>query len=217
LWQWQITINRKIFGSAHANTTTVLDLFLNGFISTLSMPICIDHHHRRARSRCLLNCKEMVLLYLKSGCYTLISCQATKRSVFAFFMPLGCIHWRQMRESPMSLPRFNIEDFFELSSVMLPPDLQLNPQPQSCLPTQLLVEPLALRLVRFQEALGEDNCRFFCSNSHWTPWQAPVVLFGIDSVHFTVVPLLGVHLGTYFISDFLTSSYMSYVVSFCYF
>jgi hypothetical protein len=59
----------------------------------------------------------------------------------------------------MSLPKFSGEDFFDLSSVMHPQDLQLDPKPQRCLPTRLLVEPLALRLVRLQEAPGEDNCR----------------------------------------------------------
>jgi hypothetical protein len=121
-----------------------------------------------------------------------------------------------MRESPMSLPRFSGEDFFELSSVMLPPDLQLNSKPQSCLPTRLPVEPLALRLVRFQEALREDNCRFYCPNSHRTTWQAPVVFSGIGSGRFAIVPLLGVHLGTCFISVFQSSSCMFYVVPVCY-
>jgi hypothetical protein len=97
---------------------------LNGFITTVSMPICIDHHHMR--SRCLLNCKEMVLLYLMLGCYISISCQAIGRTVFAFFVPLEYILRRQMKEYSMSLPIFSGEDFFELSSVMLPPDLQLN-------------------------------------------------------------------------------------------
>jgi hypothetical protein len=131
---------------------------------------CIVHHYRRTRPRCLLNCKEMVLLYFKSSCYIWISCQAAGHTVFAIFVPLGCIHRRQMRESPMSLPRFSGEDFFNLSLVMPPQYLQLNPIPQSCLPTRLSVEPLALRLVRFQEALEEDNCRLFCPNSHRTPW-----------------------------------------------
>jgi hypothetical protein len=107
------------------------------FTTTISTPICIEHHHLCARSRGLLICKEMVLLYMKSGCYTLISCHATGCSVFAFFIPLGSICRRQMRESPKSLPRFSGEDFFDLSSVMLPPDLQLDPKPQSCLPTRL--------------------------------------------------------------------------------
>jgi hypothetical protein len=194
----------------------ILELLLNGFIVAISMPVRIDYHQRRARARCLLICKEMVLLYMKPGCYTLISCHATGRSVFAFFVLLGCIRRRQMRESPKSLPRFSGEDFFDLSSVMLPPDLQLDPKPQSCLPTRLPVEPLALRLVRFQEGLGEYNCRFFCPISHRNPWQAPVVFFSIDSVRFLVVALLGVHLGTIFFSVIQSSSCMSYVISACY-
>jgi hypothetical protein len=147
----------------------IRELLLNGFTVAISMPVRIDYHQRRARARCLLICKEMVLLYMKPGCYTSISYHATGHSVFAFFVLLGCIRRRQMRESPNLLPRFSGKDFFDLSSVMLPLDLQLDPKPQSCLPTRLSVEPLALRLVRFQEALGEYNCRFFCPISHRIP------------------------------------------------
>jgi hypothetical protein len=195
-WKWQIMITREKFGSVLANSITELEFVLNDFTTTLSTPIYIAHLHKRTRSRCLPICKEMVLLYMKSSCYTLISCQATGHTVIAFFAPLGCIRRRQMRESPMSLSRFSGEDFFELSSV-----------------TRLPVEPLALRLVRFQEALREDNCRFYCPNYHWTPWQALVVFSGIGSA---VVPLLGVHLGTCFISVFQSSSCMFYVVPVCY-
>jgi hypothetical protein len=156
-----------------------------------------------------------MLLYVKFGCYTVRSCQAAGRPVFAFFVSFGCIRRGQLRESPKSLPRFSGEDLVDLSSVMLPQDLQLNPKPQMFLPTRLSVEPLALRLVRFQEAPEEHKCRFFCPLSQRTPWQAPVVFFGIGSERFTVVLLLGVHLGTSFISVFQSLSCMSFVVSVC--
>jgi hypothetical protein len=97
------------------------------------------------------------VLQLQSGCYTFGSLQVAGHSIFAFFAPLGCIHRRQMSESPTSLPRFSGEEFSVLSSMKLTFNLQLNPQPQRCLPTRLLVEPLALRLVRLQEAPGEHN------------------------------------------------------------
>jgi hypothetical protein len=112
---------------AIGHTLTVLNLFLNGFIITMPTPVSRDYHQRRARTRCLLIYEEMVVLQLQSGCRIPISCHAADQAIFAFFVPLGCIRRRQMRESPMSLPRFSCEDFFDLSSVMHPLDLQLNP------------------------------------------------------------------------------------------
>jgi hypothetical protein len=43
--------------------------------------------------------------------------------VVCAFLPLGCIHRRQLRSSPMLLPRFSGEDPSVLSSVMLTPYL----------------------------------------------------------------------------------------------
>jgi hypothetical protein len=82
------------------------------------------------------------------------------QAVFAIFLPLGCIRQRQMRASPMSLPRFSREDTPVLSSVRLTPNLELNLLPRMSLPMRLLVEPLTLRLVRLLEALQEHSCRF---------------------------------------------------------
>jgi hypothetical protein len=126
----------------------------------------------------------MVPNYLKTSCYTQNSYQAADHFAFAFFVPLGCIRRRQLRESLMSLPRFGGEDFFDLSSVIRPQDLQLNLKPHRCLPSRLLVEPLALRLARYQEALEKIIAGFFYLNSHRTPWQAPIVFSRIGSVLF---------------------------------
>jgi hypothetical protein len=153
--------------------------------------------------------------YLKSSCYTQISYQAAGHSVFAFFVLLGCIHRRQLRESLMSLPRFGDEDFFDLSSVIHPQELHLNLKPHSCLPSRLLVEPLALWLVRYQEAprAREDNCKFFLSevssdllggsNCVLPHRQCVVSILSLVSVC-----LVGLH---------LSSSCKSYAVTVCYF
>jgi hypothetical protein len=115
----------------------------------MPMPISNDYHQKRTRPRCLLIAKEMVVLQLQSSCCISVPCQDVDHVVFAFFVPLGCIRRRQMREFPISLPRFSGEDFFNLSLVMHPLDLQLNPQPQRHLPMQLLVEPLEKTIARF--------------------------------------------------------------------
>jgi hypothetical protein len=194
----------------------VLNLFLNGFIITMPTPVSRDYHQRHARTRCLLISEEMVVLQLLSGCRILISCQAADQAVFAFFVPLGCIRRRQMRESPMSLPRFSGEDFFDLSSVMHPLDLQLNPKPQRRLPMRLLVEPLALRLVRLQEAPGEDNCRFFVRILIGPPSRLQLCS-PASTVLLLAAPFRCVHLGTCFISVFQSSSCMAFVVTVFYF
>jgi hypothetical protein len=206
---------KGIFAIYHIIMVMYSSLF--GFITTKLAPVYTDHHQRRACSHCLRNSKEMVLLYLKSGCYTLISCQDASYAVFVFFVPLGCIHRRQMRESPMSLPRFSGDDFFDLSSMMLPQDLQLNPKPQSCLPMRLLVEPLALWLVRFQEALGEDNCRFFLSEFSSNRLAGSNCVLRHRQCAFSVVYLAVVCLDTYFISDSESTSCMSYLIIVYYF
>jgi hypothetical protein len=160
-----------------------------------------NDHQMRARTRCLLGFKEMVVLHLQSGCCIWISCQAAVRTVFAFFVPLGCIRRRQMRESPMSLPRFSGEDFFDLSSMMHPQDLQLNPKPHRRLPTRLLVEPLTLWLVRLQEAPGEDYCRFSV-RSLIEPPDRLHLCSPASAVLSVASSLKCVHLGTCFISVF---------------
>jgi hypothetical protein len=137
--------------------------------------------------------------------------QAVEHSVFVFFVSLGCIRQRQLRESLMSLPRFGGEDIFDLSSVIHPQDLQLNPQPHSCLPTRLLVESLALRLVRFQEAPGEDNCRFLSEVSSDPLAGSNCVLLHRHCA-FSVPPLGSVCLVDLFISDSQSAGCLYYAV-----
>jgi hypothetical protein len=80
-----------------------------------------------------------------------------------------------MRESPMLLPRFSSKDFSKLSSVKLPLDLQLNPQPaQRHLPVRLLVELLALRFDEVSRGPGRRQLQVFSV-------RAPFVFFGISS------------------------------------
>jgi hypothetical protein len=100
----------------------------------------------------------------------------------------------------MSLPRFSGEDFVDLGSVKLPLNLQLNPQPRRRLPTRLLVEPLALRLVRLQEARGEDNCRFFPSEFSSDLLVGSNRLLRHRQFVLSVALFNCVHLGTYVIS-----------------
>jgi hypothetical protein len=181
---------------------TVVDFFLCAFIVTWSTPTHIYHHQRRTRARCLLISRKITVLQLQSCYHTWISLQVTDHAVLAFFVPLGCIRRRQMRESPMSLPRFSGEDLFELSSVMHPQDVQLNPQPQRRLSTRLLVEPLALRLIRLQEALGEDSCRFFPSEFSSDPLTGSNCFLRHRQYVLPVAPLSCVLLGTSLISVF---------------
>jgi hypothetical protein len=94
-----------------------------------------------------------------SDSYTVEKLRIAIQVVFAFFLPLGCIHRRQLRSSPMSLPRFSRED----PSVKLggtSPYLHLNYLPRWSLPSRLLVEPPALWLARLLEAPEDHNCRF---------------------------------------------------------
>jgi hypothetical protein len=218
-WQWQVTTERNTYRSVLANDhfLMMLNASMFGFFTTIWTPTCIVNHMRRTRSQCLLKTKEMVLNSLKSSHYTLMYFQAADHSVFAFFGPLGCIRRRQLRESLMSLPRFGGKDFFDLSSVICPQDLQLNPKPHSCLPMRLLVEPLALRLVRFQEAPGEHNCKFFLSEVSSDPLAGSNCVLPHRQCDFSVRPLVSVCLVGLFISDSQSSSCMSYVVIVCYF
>jgi hypothetical protein len=120
--------------------------------------------------------------------------------VFAILKPLGCIHQRQMRSSPKSLPRFSGEDFLALSS-MCTRNVELNRLPRLPLQTRLLVEPLALRLVRLCETPEEHSCMIAASV------PSTNTLIGSDCVLLlrhpviSVVHLLCVHLGTRFNSD----------------
>jgi hypothetical protein len=217
-WQWQITNERNTYRSGITNDHfMMLNASIFGFFTTIWMPTCTVNHLRRTRSQCLLKSKEMVLNSLKSGHYKLMYYQAADHSVFVFFGPIGCIRWRQLRESLMSFPRFGGEDFFDLSSVFRPQDLQLNPKPHSCVPLRLLVEPLALRLVRFQEAPGEDNCRFFLSEVSSDPLAGSNCVLPHRQCASSVLSLLSVCLVGLFISDSQSSSCMSYVVIVCYF
>ena len=70
---------------------------------------------------------------------------------------------RRVRSSLLRFLRFNSQEPTELGSVMDITYLQLNHLPHRRLPTRLLVEPLALRLARLQEALMECDCRFAAS------------------------------------------------------
>ena len=78
-------------------------------------------------------------------------------------------HRRRVRAPLQWILIFNGKEPPGLRSVMVHLYLQLIPQPQRLLPTQLLVEPLALRLVRLQEALEEYNYRCFESEFSTDP------------------------------------------------
>jgi len=71
---------------------------------------------------------------------------------------------RRVRASLLRFLRFSGREPLDLSSVMDIQDLQLNPSPRRRLPMRLLVEPLALRLDRLQEAPEEYDCRFCVSD-----------------------------------------------------
>jgi hypothetical protein len=123
--QWQFTAKRKIsrYVLAYDRFSLGHNDFMFGFITTKWTPVCMVNHLRRTRSQCLLKIKEMVRISLKTGYYSMVYYQAVEHSVFAFFVSLGCIRQRQLRESLMSLPRFGGEDFFDLSSVIRPQEL----------------------------------------------------------------------------------------------
>jgi hypothetical protein len=91
-WQWQIMIRRTILESAYTNTVMELKLFQFGFTTTISTLSCIAYHYRRARSRGLLICKEIVLLYFKvwllhcdilSSCWTSCLCLLRSARVYS--------------------------------------------------------------------------------------------------------------------------------------
>jgi hypothetical protein len=132
--------------------------------------------------------------------------------VLAIFKPLGCIHRRQMRSSPKSLPRFSGEVFLDLSSVMRTRNIQLNCLPRLPMPTRLLVEPLALRLVWLCEALKEHNCRIVVSVLSTNPLAGFDCVLLLRRLVFPVVLLLCVLVDTRFNSDLQSISCMSFAV-----
>jgi hypothetical protein len=91
-------------------------------------------------------------------------------------VPLELIRQKRVRAFLLSLLRFGGDDFSVLISVMLLIDLQLKLLPRSSYPTQLLVEPLALRLETSQKAPGECDCGFFESEF------SPDTLAGSDCI-----------------------------------
>jgi hypothetical protein len=131
-----------------------------------------------------------------SSCGTLYSTETIAHDAYVIFVPFGLIRRRRVRAPLMPVLRFNGEDPPGLSSVMVHFDLQLIPQPHRHLPTRLLVEPLALRLVRLQEALEEYYRRFF--ESEFSP--DPLAGSGCSLRHMlhvsSVAYLLCVQLGT---------------------
>jgi hypothetical protein len=112
-----------------------------------------------------------------------------------------------VRASSMTFLRFSGEDFTDLSSVMHILDLQLNPSPHMRLPTRLLVEPLALRLARLQEALEEYNCRFFESEFSTDPLAGSNCVLLLRQHVFSVAYCQCVHLGTSSLNSGLQSRY----------
>jgi hypothetical protein len=131
-----------------------------------------------------------------SSCGTSYSRQAAAHEAYAIFVSFELIRRRRVRAPSMPLLRFNGEDPPGLSSVMALLDLQLIPLPHRHLPVRLLVEPLALRLVRLQEATEEYDRKFdvykFASD--------PLVGSGCPLCHMlhvsSVAYLLCVQLGT---------------------
>jgi hypothetical protein len=125
--------------------------------------------------------------------------------VVCAFLPLGCIRRRQLRSSPMSLPRSSGEDPSVLSSVMLTPYLQLNFQPRWSLPSRLLVEPLALRMERLLEAPEVHSCRFISSVFSTDPLAGSDCVLPRRQLIFIAMSIASVGFGSSFISDLLSS------------
>jgi hypothetical protein len=98
---------------------------------------------------------------------------------------------------------------------MHPLDLQLNPLPQMRLLIRLLVEPLALRLVRLQEIAEEYNCRLFAFGFSPDLLTGSFYILLLRHYGFLAALCQCVHLGTIFVnSDFQsTSCRFSYIVT----
>jgi hypothetical protein len=125
--------------------------------------------------------------------------------VVCAFLPHGCIRRRQLRSSPMSLPRFSGEDPSVLSSVMLTPYLQLNLQPRWSLPSRLLVEPLALRMERLLEAPEVHSCRFISFVFSTDPLAGSNCVLLRPQLVVITMSIANVGFGSSFISDLLSS------------
>jgi hypothetical protein len=124
--------------------------------------------------------------------------------VVCAFLPLRCIRRRQLRSSPMSLPRFSGEDPLVLSSVMHTPYLQLNLQPRWSLPSRLLVEPLALWMERLLEAPEVHSCRFISSVFSTDPLAGSDCVLPRRQLVIAMV-IASVGFGSSFISNLLSS------------
>jgi hypothetical protein len=95
----------------------------------------------------------------------------------------------------MSLPRFSGEDSSVLSSVVLPPYLQLSLLPRWSLPSRLLVEPLALWLAGLLEAPKDHSYRFISSVFSMDPLVGSGCVLPLRQLVLVVVPLFSVVLG----------------------
>ena len=102
-----------------------------------------------------------------------------------------------MRSSLLRFLRFDSQEPPNLGSVLDISYLQLNPLPHRRLPTRLLVEPLALRLARLQEAPEECDCRFVASEFSTDPLLGSgCTLRHIQSLYSLL--FFGVRLGFFF-------------------
>jgi hypothetical protein len=96
---------------------------------------------------------------------------------------------------------------------MRPQDIQLNPKPQRRLSTWLLVEPLALRLIRLQEVPREDNCRFFPSKFSSDPLTGSNCFLRHRQYMLSVASLSCLLLGTSLIFIFQSTGCINFVVT----
>jgi hypothetical protein len=92
-------------------------------------------------------------------------------------------------------------------------NVQLNRLPRLLMPTRLLVEPLALRLVRLCEALEEHSCRIVASVLSTDPLAGSDCVLLFRHLVLPVVLLFCVLVGTRFNSDLQSISCMSFAVS----
>jgi hypothetical protein len=112
----------------YAQMLAVLEILVQGFISTILTPMLLLYHFRRRPcARCLVSYNEFSApqIYM-SRCYTSSHLQAAVHDVLAIFTPLGLIHRRRVRASSLSFLRFCGEDISVLSLVIHTFDLQLN-------------------------------------------------------------------------------------------
>jgi hypothetical protein len=140
-----------------------------------------------------------------SSSYTADQLRIAIQVVLAFFLSLGWIHRQQLRSSLMSLPRFSGEDPPTLSSVVCIPYLQLNFLPRWTLPSQLLVEPLALWSASLLEALEDHSCMFISSMFSTDPLTGSGYVLRRRQLVLQVVPFFNVGFGSSFIFNLLSS------------